>query len=322
MAGAVNNGVSVTRSMPSAPTFSGTNASQGLGETQASQQAFFSQQQALRQEYSPATTFPALQAENVTEGQNQISNYSAALPARYDEHTALKDRLAQRAHVRQAIGTQEALDDPDSKVLRTAPITEEEYAIGENQVKIAEQVAFDQYVQTLVDPRKPGNMDVLMRIYPEFVKRRVEKMNTDIQFVLRNQMIDAWGINDYDDLVFKYMVDNGKIKGPHLATRKEDLGTGFFEGIFGIAKAEEDMSKEGVGLPFSSSTIGPEVRGQLPRNMYSAPNGTLGSRIREVFLGRGQTIAPDTSAAYRRAQADETTARMMNNRARDMEAPR
>lgn len=52
-----------------------------------------------------------------------------------------------------------------------------------------------------------------IEIYPDFVTRRIQQVNTDYEYALRNQMIDSWGINTFDDLHFKYLVDQGKIKG-------------------------------------------------------------------------------------------------------------
>ena len=60
-----------------------------------------------------------------------------------------------------------------------------------------------------MDPRKPGNLKWLMEVYPDYVSRRIGQVHTDYEFALRNQMIDSWGINTFDDLHFKYLVDQG-----------------------------------------------------------------------------------------------------------------
>ena len=50
-------------------------------------------------------------------------------------------------------------------------------------------------------------MKFLMEVYPEYVNRRLQQAHADYEYALRNQMIDSWGINTFDDLYFKYMVE-------------------------------------------------------------------------------------------------------------------
>jgi hypothetical protein len=52
----------------------------------------------------------------------------------------------------------------------------------------------------MIDPRQPGNLKWLMEIYPQFVDRRIKQVHTDYEFALRNQLIDSWGVNTFDDL--------------------------------------------------------------------------------------------------------------------------
>ena len=101
-------------------------------------------------------------------------------------------------------------------MIRTDPISDEEVSYLQAMKDQSELADFDRYVNSLVDPRKPGNLKWLMEIYPEFVNRRLSQVHTDYEYALRNQLIDSWGINTFDDLHFKYLVDQGKVKGPHL----------------------------------------------------------------------------------------------------------
>ena len=107
----------------------------------------------------------------------------------------------------------------DSKgVLRTDPITEQEVEYLKTMEEQAELADFDRYVQTLINPRKPGNMKFLMEIYPQFVERRIQQAHTDYSYAIRKQMIDQWGVNTFDDLHFLYLMDQGKVGGPALTT--------------------------------------------------------------------------------------------------------
>ena len=107
---------------------------------------------------------------------------------------------------------------------------EDEVEYLQSMKKQAELADFDRYVHTLIDPRKPGNLKWLMEIYPEYVNRRIQQVHTDYEFALRNQMIDSWGINTFDDLHFKYQVDQGKVDGPRLG-RHANISDAYAPGL-------------------------------------------------------------------------------------------
>jgi len=126
-------------------------------------------------------------------------------------------------------------------------------------------------------------MDWLLRVYPDYVKRRVEQINTDHQYALRNTMIDAWGINDYDDLMFKYMVDQNKIEGPFLSRPSQfnpsrDAGRGILSFLDG-----QDKKRDNQALPYESAQSGPRPAAGsfLPLNA-----GSYGGRKHAGFVNR------------------------------------
>ena len=183
-------------------------------------------------------------------------NQQPALPVKYAVPSALKERMVARQAIRQAAG--DGL--PDS-VMRTDPISEDEVSYLQSMQDQVELADFDRYVNSMVDPRKPGNLKWLMEIYPEFVNRRISQVHTDYEYALRNQMIDSWGINTFDDLHFKYLVDQGKIKGPHL-TPNYTPGVGYKAGIL-APSAKHFQAKKGAGvrLPFASAQVGANAGG-------------------------------------------------------------
>ena len=73
----------------------------------------------------------------------------------------------------------------------------------------------------------------------------------------RNQMIDSWGINTFDDLYFKYMVDQGKLQGPSLKRDGKKLSDRYAPGILSpFAFATKFGGMEKLGLPFTSAKTG------------------------------------------------------------------
>ena len=185
-------------------------------------------------------------------------NYNAPPPAKYDVPTPQKERMVAKQAIRDAVGSTQGAQGALA-VPRPDPITEDEVDYLQTMMSQAKLADFDMYVNSFVDPRKPGNMKWLMGVYPEFVNRRLQQVHTDYEFALRNQLIDQWGINTFDDLHFKYLVDQGVIKGPSLRNEvtKKDLEEGYSAGYLSPYNPRfHDMRVGGVKLPFSSARFG------------------------------------------------------------------
>ena len=184
-------------------------------------------------------------------------NYEQPLPVKYSVPSAMKERMVARQAVREAAGG------ASGGTQRTDPISEDEVSYLQAMQDQAELADFDRYVNSLVDPRKPGNLKWLMEIYPDFVNRRIQQVHTDYEYALRGQMIDSWGINTFDDLHFKYLQDQGKISGPSLAV-KPVAGQGYSTGMLAPSKFISPRYS-GVRLPFSSARVGRSA-GTTPAN--------------------------------------------------------
>ena len=156
-----------------------------------------------------------------------------------------------------------------------------------------------------------------MEIYPDFVKRRLQQVHTDYEYALRNQMIDMWGMNTFDDLHFKYMVDQGKISGPELRrpVAHQDLyAPGLLSPWAMLSSASKRAKAGGLKAPFDSARYGAkpadgvdwvlnspnlsEGRDErsLAKSMYSTgPDGTTaslaGPRVYRTD-GTGKALAP------------------------------
>lgn len=212
---------------------------------------------AARARYADPSVAPANTLDDLAQlsGGNDFNsppnyyNYQPALPVKYQVPSAAKERMSARQAVREAAGT-----GLPGAIMRTDPISEEEVDYLQSMQDQAELADFDRYVNALIDPRKPGNLKWLMEIYPDFVNRRIQQVHTDYEYALRGQMIDSWGINTFDDLHFKYLQDQGKIKGPYLQTNITP-GDGYSTGILAPA-AFKTPRFGGVRLPFASAQYG------------------------------------------------------------------
>jgi hypothetical protein len=192
------------------------------------------------------------------------------MPYYYNQYDGLPvaysapDEQKENFRLQQAIlsGANKAIlaDTPDGQapgVQRTLPITESEVSYLKSMKDQAELAKFDDYVESFIDPRMPGNMKFLMEVYPDYVTRRLQQAHTDYEFALRNQMIDCWGINTFDDLHFKYLVDQGKIEGPSLQRDTEPVDSRYTPGWLSPFNFQSPNPNGNImKMPFSSAKHG------------------------------------------------------------------
>ena len=184
-------------------------------------------------------------------------NLTEGMPVKYSVPSAQKERLATREMVRDAIRLSEKNQTPG--VIRTDPITDEEINFVKSMKDQAELADLDRYVNIFFDPRKPGNLPKLMEIYPEFVDRRIQQTKTDYEYALRSQMIDQWGVNTFDDLLFLYWRDQGKISGPNLLRRKSvdhKYAAGYLSPFHWGVDTGIHSNGGDIMLPFASANYG------------------------------------------------------------------
>lgn len=225
--------------------------------------------------------------EQANKNPNWMPRGMTHFPVKYTVPTEEKEDLDRRAVVSKAGG-----------VTRTLPI-DKELGYMKYMQDMADLAKFDNYVEALVDPKQPGSADFLFKVYPEYVNRRMQQAHTDYEFALRNQMIDMWGINTFDDLYFKYMVDQKKISGPKL-TRSDNapLDDKYVTWNFMAKRWRAEQDVQTLHMPFSSSTIGSRgFPGGIDRGAANLPGNAqadMGSMARSLFglqNGRGANAA-------------------------------
>lgn len=233
------------------------------------------------------TLIPAAAGRN---GRSELphwyNNYDG-LPVPYSAPSEQKDRFLLESAVRKAAGREIAESDAKDGVIRTAPITETEIQYLKSMKDQAELAKFDDYVESFIDPRQPGNMKWLMEVYPDYVSRRLQQAHTDYEFALRNQMIDSWGINTFDDLHFKYLVDQGKITGPRLLNRRPPVDSSYTPGWlspYNFQSPNKDSTK--MALPYASAGHGRRPVNPADWTM-ERENRPLGKGNTELALAEG-----------------------------------
>ena len=219
---------------------------------------------------------------------------TSQLPVSYVGPSAAKDDMVRRQEIRDAITTSGG-----QSVIRTDPIQDSEVQYLKYMEDMSELAKFDQYVESFIDPRQPGSMKFLMEVYPEYVNRRLQQAHADYEYALRNQMIDSWGINTFDDLYFKYMVDQGKLHGPTLKRDEKRLADTYAPGIlspFAFATKFDGMEK--LGLPFNSAKTGRRpkegTKWEVSRAKFPFADGGTRSKMAEAMYSLQDVPARDT----------------------------
>jgi len=214
-------------------------------------------------------------------------------PVPYAAPSAQKERFLLKSAIRDA-ASREIQESAQGRgapgVIRTDPIGEDEVNYLQSMKDMAELAKFDQYVESLIDPRQPGNMKWLMEVYPDYVNRRLQQAHTDYEYALRNQMIDQWGINTFDDLHFKYMVDQGKLAGPALMDPRPRVDDRYTPGWLSPYNFQSPF-KGGtrMGLPYASAKHGRRPAAPGPGGTWSVDRSEqpLGQGNSEQALARG-----------------------------------
>jgi len=283
-------GASASSRMPSFSPGQGTNFDKGREISGAEMGA--------KQRYTAPTMFPegAAGIDDVgnTLPQGQYNTKQAPAPVKYHVPGPQEQYMQNRQEIRKTAG-----GGLGEGVIRTDPITDQEVAYLQKMKDQAEVADFDVYVNSLINPRKPGELQWLMSVYPEFVQRRIEQVHQDYEFALRNQMIDMWGINTKDDLMFKYLVDQKKVDGPRLG-RHVPLSDTYAAGALlpWISAFNGDSKGDGLFAPFSSAKD-------------SAKPGADGWKFTNATnpFSTGRTTADMARSMYNTGTAEEIAAR-------------
>ena len=178
----------------------------------------------------------------------QNFNTMPGAPVKYAAPNPMDEHLAAKQEIRDAIGQ---IPQTQNAVMRTDPITDLEVEAYRRKVDQVELSKFEDYVTAKYDMDRPGEFSWLMKIYPEYVYRRLEQQHTDFNFAVHNNLIEQYGVQTFDDLYFKYQIDQGYIDGPHL-TRTNYIDDKYVPGllsVFAFRDMYQKKQKEGTFLP-------------------------------------------------------------------------
>eukprot|EP00965_Chrysotila_dentata_P144016 4756993-Pleurochrysis_carterae.AAC.1 len=130
-----------------------------------------------------------------------------------------------------------------------------------------------------------------MDLYPQYVHERIQQSHTDHEFALRNDLIDMWGINTFDDLHFKYLVDQGKISGPTLQ-RTTNMNAQYTPGMLSPFRFLDARRPNGLRLPFASARFGTRPTTNNPNSWNLRDTGPLSANRDMAELAASMYSAP------------------------------
>lgn len=207
--------------------------------------------------FTPANTGPRNGDPTFVRGedgnQNIPADYRSAedFPTVYHRHgNELENQIAAQQQV-------DSAHEGDDQYVHFEKPGEVELVMKGKQV--AELANFDRYVNVMFDPRNPSSQKFLDEIYPEFKQRRVGQVFQDIEFAIRSQLIDMYGVASFEDLVFLYNRDQGAINGPRLSGANTPSSNGYVAGIgLSVLNRLQTSTEKGgpLKLPFSTAQVG------------------------------------------------------------------
>jgi len=253
-----------------------------------------------KQRYTTPTTFDNASAAISGGGMpaGQYNTQRAPAPVKYNVPGPQEQYMQNREEIRKTAGS-----GLTTGVMRTDPITDQEVSYLQKMKNQAEVADFDVYVNSLINPRKPGELQWLMSVYPDFVQRRIEQVHQDYEFALRNQMIDMWGINTKDDLMFKYLVDQKKVDGPRLGRHKplsDTYAAGALSPFVGIFNG--DSKNGGLYAPFSSARDGARPTDPAAGWKFAGAENPFSSGRSTADMAKAMYAGPDATNERRGAQ--------------------
>lgn len=159
-----------------------------------------------------------LKQDNIAPGNPHPGDaYKANFPAQYFN----KDKMEDKWQAWQAaIGTFTADDyDPanPNKLFKRPEMPKEFVSLLERKRQQEELLAIEQWLFKTFDLSDPLVVRYVNELYPDYLQRRQEQLEKDIDIMKRLAMIRLQGgPRSKDDLLLKYMVDNGIVKVDEL----------------------------------------------------------------------------------------------------------
>lgn len=137
-------------------------------------------------------------------------------------------------------------------------LKDQEVAAVQNAAKAADWADFHTYISQLVDPRSPSDMAWLRSIYPGYEQQAIEQQAADLSFAAKSRLIDMFGIRSYDELVFQFMRDQGKINGPQLGPPPFNATDAYRPGFFAKMMWPQGVraGREALKKPFATAQLG------------------------------------------------------------------
>ena len=109
------------------------------------------------------------------------------------------------------------------------------YTIDNNDVKVIKDLdeqrklyEYHRWIDHHIDPRKPGNLNWLMEVEPDYIKMKMKALNTKMRLLEKRIRLEAFGVQDTEDMRMKFLIDNNMLQDGRAATNANRYVHGFF----------------------------------------------------------------------------------------------
>lgn len=229
-----------------------------IGEGPSIDKVEHSMPQALQKDFTQKQSqfAPPMRFPTVTPHGNAAGEVYTPLPAQYAqpsedrERFMFKRKLMANPEINAVNGqgqVQWNVSDGDMKVMQDLEASRRMYD-------------YHSWLDKNLDPRKPGNLDWIMRIEPDYIKMKMKALNAQMELFERRTKLEAFGPQNQEDMRLKYLIDNNMLTDGREPTTQNRYVSGFL-------RPEYNLPTHGTNSSFTE-VLWPSERAQPANYNY------------------------------------------------------
>lgn len=229
----------------------GPPAGPGAEKAASDSSGFQSQMRGMQNQYPVPMKFQ----ETVPFGNQRDEPYTP-LPAEYGGSSDATDKFMFK---------QQLMRNPLFNNLDPSGNARVNYNVDDNDVGVVKSMEerrrlyeYHRWIDHIIDPRKPGNLEWLMRVEPDYIKMKMTALNTHMKLQEKKIRLSAFGVQDQEDLRMKYLIDNDMLQDGREASDANRYIAGFFAPKYNVPVQPSNFTN-----PFQNALLGSTREGSV-----------------------------------------------------------
>lgn len=233
----------------------------------------------LQKQYPSAMTFDPTQTQDGTTYEPLPAEYESNIQGHEDYLT--KRQMMSNRDLNQAAGSG----------IINYNIDQNDVNVHKEMEKVRRQYEYHKYLDQHIDPRKPGHLQWLMEIEPDYIKQKLKALNSSMRLMEKKIRLKAFGVQSTEDMRLKYLLDNKMLQDDREATPENRYVKGFFAPKYNVPRVASRFTNMLGGATYAGIN---EDRQSMLANR--APDG--GSFFNEAGTTDGASVHPTAVTGY------------------------